>query len=212
MERKLSMKTRNKHTLASAELFRSINTDITPRDFEILCMETLKAYAEKENLSGFAIKDNRRIETYDGTYQIDVYAEFMALGAKNTVLVECKKKVSRKVERDDVMLLYGKLQSLGANKGILISTTGFQKGAVQYAKKHGITLWQAFDNWVKPIVASGRPEFSNKLKLQIFAKQYLPRYFVMEWDCNTNHPIDRIYPTMEMYRAAIEKAKENYHD
>lgn len=34
------------------------------------------------------------------------------------------------------------VQSLGAQKGILISTSNFQSGAIEYAKTHGIALIQ----------------------------------------------------------------------
>ena len=110
-------------------------------EFEVFCMETLKAYAERENLQNFSIKHDQKIESDDGTYQIDVIAEYTALGAKNVVLIECKKH-SNSVKRDVVTNLHAKLQSLGAHKGIIISTVGFQRGAVQYAEKHGIALWQ----------------------------------------------------------------------
>ena len=77
-------------------------------------------------------------------------AEYTALGAKNTVLIECKKQ-SRSIEREIVATLDGKLRSIGAQKGILISTAGFQGGAVQYAKIHGIALWQVCENFIKHI-------------------------------------------------------------
>lgn len=156
-------------------------------------------------------KHNQQVEAYDGTYQIDVLAEFTALRSRIKVLVECK-KLTRAVDRDKAMLLHGKLQSIGANKGILISTTGFQRGAVQYAKMHGLTLWQLCDRSIRHVVASGHQEISENVKMELLAEQYLPKYFVMAWDCDLDYPYDRIYPTKEMYKAAIEKVKENYRD
>ena len=108
-------------------LYRELDANIKPRDFEIFCMES---YAEREHLQNFKIAHNQKIETDDGTYQIDVLAEYTALGVKNTVIVECKKQ-SRSVEREIVAALDRKLQSIGAQKGILISTAGFQTGAVK---------------------------------------------------------------------------------
>src|ERR1700730_2937621 len=57
------------------------------------------------------------------------------------VLVECKHE-KRKTERQDVQILHTKIQSLGAQKGMIFSTAGFQEGAVQYAELHGIALVQ----------------------------------------------------------------------
>lgn len=133
--------------------YRSLEANIKPTDFEVFCMETLKAYAEKENLHGFKIAHNQKIAVDDGTYQIDVLAEYTALGVKNTVIIECKKQ-SKNVERGIVAELDKKLQSIGAQKGILMSTAGFQKGAVLYAKKHGIALWQICDSYIRHMSAS----------------------------------------------------------
>ena len=191
--------------------YRSLEANIKPTDFEIFCMETLKAYAEKENLRDFKIAHNQKIAVDDGTYQIDVLAEYTALGAKNTVIVECKKQ-SRSVEREIVAALDRKLQSIGAQKGILISTAGFQKGAVLYAEKHGIALWQICDNYIRHMsAASGREEYLRVKMFQSLVERYLPKYFMLEWDCSADYPYAQIYPTEEMYIEARRKARENYH-
>ena len=191
--------------------YRSLNANITSEDFEVFCMKTLRAYGERENLSDFTVKHNQKIKAYDGTYQIDVLVEFTALGSKFMVLAECKKKDSRRVERDEASDLYTKVKSIGAHKGILISTTGFQSGTIQFAKMHRLSLWQICDNYIDHVVASGRKDFPDVMKFQLFVEQYLPKYIMMEWDCDADYPYERVYPTKEMYRVAIEKAKENYH-
>ena len=192
--------------------YRSLESNIKPMDFEVFCMETLKAYAEKEKLCDFKIAHNQKISVDDGTYQIDVLAEYTALGAKNTVIVECKKQ-SRSVEREIVAALDRKLQSIGAQKGILISTTGFQKGAVLYAEKHGIALWQIFDNYIRHVsMSAGNEErHFDMMRFQLATEQYLPKYFVSEWDCSVDFPCTQIYPTKEMLKDAREKARENYY-
>ena len=85
--------------------YRELDANISPTDFEIFCMDTLKAYAEKERLKDFSITHNKKIQADDGTYQIDVYAEYTALGAKSVVLVECKKK-SNAIKREVVEVLH----------------------------------------------------------------------------------------------------------
>lgn len=64
--------------------FRELPTHISPLEFEQFCLETLKAYAIEESLRNFEIKHNQKVETHDSTYQIDVPAEYTALGCKNT--------------------------------------------------------------------------------------------------------------------------------
>ena len=185
--------------------YRELDARINPTEFEIFCMETLKAYAEREKLQNFSIKHDQKIESDDGTYQIDVIAEYTALGAKNVVLVECKKH-SNSVKRDVVTNLHAKLLSLGAQKGIIISTVGYQRGAVQYAEKHGIALWQICDNYIKHISASADNNISDYMRFQLEVEAFLPKHFMWEWDCTADFPCAQIYPTQKMEQEARIKA------
>ena len=185
--------------------YREIDADITAEEFELFCLNTLQAYAEREKLQNFIIKHNQKLKSEDGTYQIDIYIEYTVLGTQNIILVECKKH-SNSIKRDIVANLYSKLQSLGAQKGIIISTAGFQSGAVQYAEKHGIALWQVCNNYVKHICASADKRISDIMKLQLEVDRYLPKYFALEWDCSADYPYTQIYPTEKMQQDARNKA------
>lgn len=186
--------------------YREIEASITPKEFETFCMETLKAYALRENLQDFTITENKIIEVDDGTFQIDVYAEFTALGTKNKVLVECKRH-SNPIKRELVAVLYDKVRSIGAQKGILISTTGFQSGATKYAQKHGIALWQICDEYIRQVSASANHPNDYDLLFKMLVSKQLPKYFVWEWDLEHDFPGEDIYPTQDMKKVAREKAR-----
>ena len=186
--------------------YRELDANISPTDFEIFCMDTLKAYAEKERLKDFSITHNKKIQADDGTYQIDVYAEYTALGAKSVVLVECKKK-SNAIKREVVEVLHKRLENLGAHKGILISTSGFQSGATEYAAKHGIALWQICDIHIKHICNSASPAFMERMRFIMEVEKYLPKHYALEWNCEKDYPFDELYPTVEMQKKAAEQAK-----
>ena len=81
----------------------------------------------------------KKLDGMDGVYEIDIVVRFSALGTKITVLVECKHHQDH-IKRETVQVLNDRLRSLGANKGIMFSTAGFQKGAIKYAKQNGIAL------------------------------------------------------------------------
>ena len=187
--------------------FRALPLQISPVEFEKFCMETLKAYGKAEALQAFEIKHNQKVETPDSTYQIDVLAEYTALGCKNTVIVECK-KFSRSIERSVVVELYAKLQSIGAQKGILISTSGFQSDAVKYANVHGIALWQICDRTIKHYSASANHSIPPHMLLMFEMEQHLPNYIMMEWDCDADYPYHELYPTQEMYDDACRRVIE----
>ena len=55
--------------------------------------------------------------------------------------MECKHHKNR-VSRDYVQVLHAKQVSLGAQKAMMFSTSGFNEGAVNYALQHGIALVQ----------------------------------------------------------------------
>jgi restriction system protein len=90
-------------------------------------------------LAGFRVEHQELLETPDGDYRIDVTVRFTQLGVDFLVIAECKDH-KRPVERRDVQILSDKLRAAGAQKGILFSTNGFQKGAIEYARSHGIAL------------------------------------------------------------------------
>jgi len=114
------------------------NLDITATEFEYLVREWI--LKQSGELTSLEVIHNVKLEAYDSTYQIDVLAKFQAFGgAEFTVLIECKKH-RHPVEREMVQVLHDKIRSLGAHKGLLFTTSGFQSGAIKYAQTHGIAL------------------------------------------------------------------------
>ena len=112
--------------------------EITPREFEIEVKnhfdrlgKGLKNYESKhlENVHGLS----------GGEYEIDITASFDALGGTIKILIECR-HYHRKIERDDVLTVHKKMETLGFQKVILVTSFGFQKGALEYAKANGIAL------------------------------------------------------------------------
>lgn len=184
--------------------YKNLVADLSPIEFEKYCMNILKSYADKEDLKEFSIVHDKKISTSDGDYQIDIYCEFVAIGVKFKVLAECK-KYKYPIEREKVAVLADKLHSIGAQKGILISTSGFQSGAAKYAKVHGIALIQIMDKYVRHVQNSARPRREMLDKLLIKWHNYLPNYVAMEYD-EYGFPMEDIYPS----RDEVQKIKERF--
>ena len=179
--------------------YREFVAGISPTEFEELCLEILKAYAEAENLSDFSIQHNVFIPADDGTYQIDVYARFIAMGVEFKVITECK-RYSSPVSREKVAVLADKVKSLGAHKGIMISICGFQRGAYEYAKKHGIALLQVIDRNVLHIMNAANPETEEQKRevyLMVDWHNRLPKYYAIEY-ATMDFPDRTIYPSPKM--------------
>lgn len=116
------------------------NTDpleISPTEFEKQVVE----FFNRQNPvpRNIEVLHNQKIESHDGTYQIDVLITFETLGVDFKVLVECK-RYKNAIKRETVQLIRDRLVSLGAQKGIIVTASGFQTGAIKYAKEHGIAL------------------------------------------------------------------------
>jgi restriction system protein len=112
---------------------------VTPEDYELAVKKILDAASV--SLVEYKSSHLESVQGMDGEYIIDVVANFTALNVSFLVLVECKHQ-KRKVERKEVQVLHSKLQSTGAQKAILFSVSGFQEGAIEFAKNHGIALAQ----------------------------------------------------------------------
>ena len=112
---------------------------IEPKEFELEVKAILESLAG--DLKEFRAEHRGKLEGGRGNYEIDILARFEALGVNFLVLVECK-RYSSPIKREQVQILYDRIREVGANKGILFTTAGFQKGAIQYADNHGISLIQ----------------------------------------------------------------------
>jgi len=106
-------------------------------EFERVVAELLREAGR--DLSDFRLEQQQMVSTHDGQYRIDVTLRFSQLGVQFVVLVECKDH-ARPVEREDVQVLADKKRAAAAHKAILFSTNGFQRGAIDYARSHGIAL------------------------------------------------------------------------
>ena len=172
-------------------------SEMTPTEFEKFCFDVLAGYAESDGLSDFHVTHNTHIKTSDGLYQIDVYAEFMALHTKITILCECKRYKNR-VSREKVAVLHRKLESTGANKGVLISTSDFQSGAIEYAMQHGIALLKAEDYDFKNVSYSGGQPIDEDDPL-LYMEKNMPPYVAFDITSKTEGP-RKVFPTKALIK------------
>ncbi|GAA4337662.1 hypothetical protein GCM10023144_33680 [Pigmentiphaga soli] len=113
-------------------------SNITPEEYELQVKMWLESVGHE--LDSFSAAHREILSGADGEYEIDVVVRFKALGGVQfKTLVECKKH-KNPIKRELVQALHQKQLSLGANKAILVSTSAFQEGAVEFARAHGIAL------------------------------------------------------------------------
>jgi hypothetical protein len=112
--------------------------EITPSEFEEFVAGQLLGSAGSE-VSDLSITVHEKITGADGTYDFDATVRYQLLGMSFLVLVEAKRH-KNPIKRELVQILYQKVQSIGAHKGVMVSTAPYQTGAVVFAKTHGIAL------------------------------------------------------------------------
>src|SRR4030095_8843737 len=88
-------------------------------------------------------------KTYTGRVSVrkiamEVSFEAQLLGAQILGLVECKCYKSR-VEVSDVEEFHSKVDDIGAHKGIMFTTVGYESGAIKVAQGRGIVLFKLQD-------------------------------------------------------------------
>lgn len=149
--------------------------DLSPRQFELAVKGIVDAAAD--GLVEYESKHLERLSASDGEYEIDVTARFQALGANFLVLIECKHH-KRRIERQNVQVLQARLQSLGAQKGMIFSTAGFQAGAIQYAEQHGIAMCYLVEGKSSWFTKSAGPPTPPPSWI------YIPEY--ISWWCQGN--------------------------
>ncbi len=131
---------------------------LTPTEFEEYAKNLLEKLARSSSctLESFDAQHLEELKGSDGEYKIDVTARFRVLELDFLVLGECK-HLKRPVEREDLMVLWAKQQSLNAHKCILFSISGYQEGALAYAEERRMALIHLLDGHAVYLTRSATP-------------------------------------------------------
>ena len=117
------------------EIWNPLNPlEITPEEYERTVLDWLR---QNEQDQVVTLLHREVVKGGGGDYQIDVTAELTIFGATLRILIECK-KWRRPVERDHMLAFAMKVQDTGSHKGMMFATSGFQKGAIDFAATRGI--------------------------------------------------------------------------
>ncbi len=88
---------------------------------------------------GMRAEMDEEVEGVRGKHSVDVLVTFERIGITQTWIVECK-CWDRPVDKLHVLALAAIVQDTGADRGFLLSETGFQSGALRAATRSNVTL------------------------------------------------------------------------
>jgi hypothetical protein len=113
-----------------------------------------------ESLLRGAGLEPRRRETIVGARQadeFDVVVDMTSLGISGLWVIECKDGSSR-VKKDVVLTLCSRVENAGADKGIMVSSSGYQSGCWDAVRNRNILLLttRQFDDLVSDAIARAR--------------------------------------------------------
>jgi hypothetical protein len=152
--------------------------EITPAKFEGYIVAALEC--TRGHLDDLVVTLHDKVLGSDGEYDFDATIRLKIHGMSFTVVVEAKKH-NNAIKRELVQVLYQKVQSVGANKGLMISTAPYQTGAKEFARAHGITLAIVVGNrasLVVPIIRGNpSPAELNRMSWQWPYNVILSGYF-----------------------------------
>ena len=105
-------------------------------------------YSTLLNLKGEQVQVSKRTTfrlPSGETYEIDIYYEFMHIGVKHRVAIECKDWKSP-IDQGRILEFHQKIKNIGDDiVGIFVSRVGYQSGAIRAADRHGILALTAND-------------------------------------------------------------------
>jgi Restriction endonuclease len=111
--------------------------DITPNEFEEFVVEVFSSVGPY--VDDVHVTLHERVAGADGSYDLDGVVRLHWAGLDLVVVLEAKYP-RNPIKRELVQVLHAKVQSIGAHKGVLVATAPFQRGALDFAKAHGIAL------------------------------------------------------------------------
>jgi len=109
------------------------------RDYEIFVRDIVEALLKADGLQTVKVEHDVQVQGISRSHQIDVYWEYELGGVLHRVIINCKNYKST-VEVTHVETLAGVLNDMPGVRGVIVTTLGFQKGAIDYAKVHKIGL------------------------------------------------------------------------
>lgn len=136
-----------------------------------------------EELIGTTVHHQR---TYTGRVSgrdinVDVSFDYYVGGARLLFLVECK-CYRHKVTIDEIEEFHSKIDDIGAHRGIMVTTVGFQDGAVRTAQGRGIAL--------ALLTKAGQPGELRYVVMSAGAPRSVPEHEGF-WQGNLRGPLDR---------------------
>lgn len=108
--------------------------------YEIFIRDIYQQILNQDTVENIEVKHNQKIQGKSGaTHQVDVYWQYKQFGETVSIAIECK-RYSKKINIGIIRNFKAVLDDLSCSKGIIVTTEGFQTGAIKFASSNNIGL------------------------------------------------------------------------
>ncbi|WP_197413890.1 restriction endonuclease [Terracidiphilus gabretensis] len=122
------------------------------KDYELLVREIYQQMLDQDQAQNVIVQHNVQKQGRATSHQIDVYWEFCLGGVTHKVAIQAK-RWKNPIRKGDVLTFKGVLEDLPGTIGIMITSSRYQKGAVDVAKASGIMICNLQENLGSPVCA-----------------------------------------------------------
>jgi hypothetical protein len=125
---------------------------VSSKGYELLVREIYQQMLDQDQAQNVVVQHNVQKQGRATSHQIDVYWEFCLGGVPHKVAVQAK-RWRNPIRKGDVLTFKGVLEDLPGTIGIMVTSSRYQKGAVEVAKAFGIIICSLQENLGSPVNA-----------------------------------------------------------
>ena len=109
-------------------------------EYEVLTKAVYEAILARDGVKNIAVQHDVSLTGRSGVdHQIDVFWEFLQAGIRHRVLIEFKNYATN-LTLEKARSFFAVVHDVGNSVGIMVTKTGFQKGAANFCNFYGIGL------------------------------------------------------------------------
>lgn len=123
---------------------------VSSKGYELIVREIYQQMLDQDQAQNVDVQHNVQKQGRATSHQIDVYWEFCLGGVTHKVAVQAK-RWKNPIRKGDVLTFKGVLEDLPGTIGIMVTSSRYQKGAVDVAKAAGIMICNLQENLGAPV-------------------------------------------------------------
>ena len=179
-------------------------------EYEQITRAVFQVLVDQDQASTIQVRHNLTIPGKFLNHQVDVYWECETGGIKYRTVIECK-DWNRPVEQEKLLAFRAKLEDLNNPRGIMVTRSGYQSGAVNYGTAHGIYLFELFEQPPRPPLVVTEGSFGKmKLTLRASANASQPYLFLSEYThYEPRYAEMKYYPDPDWFQDQVRKFGEH---